>query len=90
MATSQRFLKPLSLFQKRVAYANAFFTDFPVPAETAAFLNPDSNYPHHFVDDDSIVSDFKHRQFCCFSPQPPTACTGKPHRCVAGRWSGEQ
>mmetsp|Transcript_11548 Transcript_11548/g.17151 ORF Transcript_11548/g.17151 Transcript_11548/m.17151 type:complete len:571 (-) Transcript_11548:511-2223(-) len=59
MATSERFLVPLKLFQKRVAYANAFFTDFPVPAETAAFLNTDSSYPHHFVYDDSVDEDVK-------------------------------
>ena len=47
MATSQEYLKPLEQFQKRIAYANAFGTDFPVPTATAAFLHWDSTYPHH-------------------------------------------
>jgi hypothetical protein len=52
MATSPEFLEPLGSFRKRIAYANAFGTDFPVPAQTAAFLNEASTYPHHFLDDD--------------------------------------
>jgi len=40
------FLKPLSLFQKRIAFANAFQTDFQVPTSTAAFLSSESTYPH--------------------------------------------
>jgi len=51
MATTPEFLKPLGNFRKRLAYANAYGTDFPVPAETAAFLSAESNYPHHFVED---------------------------------------
>lgn len=50
MATCPTFLEPLRSFRKRVAYANAYGTDFPVPAQTAAFLCPTSDYPHHFVD----------------------------------------
>lgn len=61
MATSQEFIEPLGSFRKRIAYANAYGTDFPVPAETAAFLSDQSTYPHHFSveeqenDDDSCV-----------------------------------
>jgi hypothetical protein len=51
MATCPTFLGPLSGFRKRVAYANAYGTDFPVPAGTAAFLSKNSSYPHHFHDD---------------------------------------
>ena len=51
MATSERFVNPLSLFRKRVCYANAYGTDFPVPASTAAFLSECSTYPHHVSDD---------------------------------------
>mmetsp|Transcript_12459 Transcript_12459/g.28852 ORF Transcript_12459/g.28852 Transcript_12459/m.28852 type:complete len:289 (+) Transcript_12459:1026-1892(+) len=51
MATTPKFLKPLGSFRKRIAYANAYGTDFPVPTETAAFLSPESSYPHHFVED---------------------------------------
>jgi len=40
------FLKPLSLFHKRIAFANAFRTDFQVPTSTAAFLSRESTYPH--------------------------------------------
>ena len=50
MATSPRFLTPLGLFQRRIAYANAYGTDFPVPGSTAAFLDKESDYPHCFDD----------------------------------------
>lgn len=64
MATSEEFIAPLRSFRKRIAYANAYGTDFPVPAETAAFLSDQSTYPHHFSmeekengDDSTIVVD---------------------------------
>ena len=61
MATSQQFLGPLRKFRKRIAYANAYGTDFPVPVHTAAFLSEDSEYPHHFyedgTDEDRLVVD---------------------------------
>lgn len=61
MATDPSFLGPLKRFRKRIAYANAYGTDFPVPAQTAAFLSDTSSYPHHFAeatrDDDPIVVD---------------------------------
>lgn len=47
MCTEETYLKPLSLFRKRVAYANAYQTDFVVSTESAAFLHLDSSYPHH-------------------------------------------
>jgi len=46
MSTEDEFLEPLSRFEKRVAYANAYRTDFQVPMDTAAFLSPLSSYPH--------------------------------------------
>jgi len=46
MSTSPYFLQPLSQFRRRVAYANAYHTDFPVPAATAAFLHEESSYTH--------------------------------------------
>jgi hypothetical protein len=48
MATSPYYLEPLGRFRKRIAFANAFRTDFPVPVHTAAFLSENSDYPHHF------------------------------------------
>jgi len=42
----EQFLLPLSKFQKRIAYANAFGTDFQVPTNTAAFLSEESTYSH--------------------------------------------
>lgn len=48
MAVEEEFLQPLSHFRKRICYANAYGTDFPVPASTAAFLSSSSNYPHLF------------------------------------------
>jgi hypothetical protein len=55
MATCPTFLEPLANFRKRIAYANAFGTDFPVPTSTAAFLSENSSYPHHFVDESIAV-----------------------------------
>eukprot|EP00536_Pseudo-nitzschia_multiseries_P009456 jgi/Psemu1/258162/estExt_Genewise1Plus.C_2640007 len=46
MATDQGFLRPLASFRKRIAYANGYGTDFPVPVETAAFLSDRSTFPH--------------------------------------------
>lgn len=46
MSTEESFLGPLSKFEKRIAYANAFRTDFQVPTDTAAFLSSLSTYPH--------------------------------------------
>merc|ERR1712232_246612 len=70
MATTPYFLSPLSKFRRRVAYANAFHTDFPVPTQTAAFLNRKNNYSHHFVsgifekyDDENDVSKKKSATF---------------------------
>jgi hypothetical protein len=56
MATSPEFLEPLGSFRKRIAYANAFGTDFPVPAHTAALLNEESTYPHHFLDVTTVTT----------------------------------
>ena len=49
MATEEVFLAPLRRFQYRVAYANAFGTDFQVPTSTAAFLSA-SDTPHYIID----------------------------------------
>jgi hypothetical protein len=50
MATQPYYLDALASFRKRVAYANAYSTDFMVPTETAAFLNSESHTPHSFLD----------------------------------------
>jgi hypothetical protein len=52
MCTCPSYLEPLRSFRKRIAYANAYKTDFVVPTNTAAFLNPESTYPHHISDED--------------------------------------
>jgi Putative serine esterase (DUF676) len=57
MATQSSYVQPLSLFQKRICYANAYGTDFPVPASTAAFLSEHSTVPHYFADDDDVTID---------------------------------
>ena len=50
MATDyERFLLPMSRFQHRIAYANAFMTDFQVPTSTAAFLSKRSIVPHYVL-----------------------------------------
>jgi hypothetical protein len=68
----EMFLRPLEMFRKRVAYVNAFRTDFQVPTGTAAFLSRKSSYPHVICgsdgsytvnggdddDDDSVHPDF--------------------------------
>ena len=52
MATTPEFLLPLGHFRQRIAYANAYGTDFPVPCQTAGFLNEESSSPHYFYDED--------------------------------------
>ena len=50
MSTDSTYLDPLASFRKRIAYANCYGTDFPVPVGTAAFLSEKSTYPHQFLD----------------------------------------
>lgn len=49
MCLQDKYLTPLRNFRKRIAYANAYRTDFQVPTETAAFLNSDSEVEHIVV-----------------------------------------
>ncbi len=58
MCTDSTFLDPLASFRKRIAYANCYGTDFPVPVKTAAFLSDKSTYPHH------IESNFRVEKEC--------------------------
>jgi len=48
MCTEPAYLNPLASFRERIAYANAFGTDFQVPTNTAAFLSDRSTYPHRY------------------------------------------
>jgi len=57
MCTCPTYLELLALFEKRIAYANAYYTDFAVPTQTAAFLNENSTYPHHILDIAPSVED---------------------------------
>jgi hypothetical protein len=61
LCLDETFLKPLRAFEKRLAYANAHGTDFPVPTATAAFL-ADTDSPHGVVatedENDSFASTF--------------------------------
>lgn len=50
MSTDPYFLRPLSVFKRRVAYANGYHTDFPVPTSTAAFLHEESSHAHFWED----------------------------------------
>ena len=61
MATSEQFKKPLASFQRRIAYANAYKTDFPVPCATAAFLDINNDYPHYFSECNKQNADEKER-----------------------------
>jgi hypothetical protein len=49
MCLQEKYLGPLRHFQKRIAYANAYRTDFQVPTETAAFLNADSKVENKVI-----------------------------------------
>ena len=83
MATSPTFVKPLGIFRKRIAYANAYGTDFPVPAHTAAFLSESSEYPHHFLDDgdtqDRLVVDDNGLVIATLHTPPLPEDTKLPH-----------
>jgi len=50
MAVDEIFITPLMSFSKRLAYINAFGTDFQVPTSTAAFLDSESTYPHYVIE----------------------------------------
>jgi len=49
MCLQEKYLSPLRNFRQRVAYANAYCTDFQVPTSTAAFLSSTSGVAHHVV-----------------------------------------
>ncbi len=49
MCLQDRFLSPLRSFRRRIAYANAYGTDFQVPTSTAAFLHEKSGVEHQVV-----------------------------------------
>ncbi|KAL3777298.1 hypothetical protein ACHAW5_004678 [Stephanodiscus triporus] len=49
MCLQDRYLSPLRCFRHRIAYANAYGTDFQVPTSTAAFLNESSGVAHRLV-----------------------------------------
>ena len=57
MATCNAYVSSLTSFKHRIAYANIFQTDFPVPTATAAFLSPRSTYPHSIVsvEDNNLI-----------------------------------
>ena len=49
MCLRDKYLMPLRNFRQRIAYANAYGTDFQVPTETAAFLNLKSGVGHFVI-----------------------------------------
>ena len=49
MCVDNEYLVPLGNFRQRIAYANAYGTDFQVPCQTAAFLNDNSGVGHFVV-----------------------------------------
>lgn len=53
LCQDDEFLRPLSNFTKRIAYANAFSTDAAVPTSTAAFLSDSSSSVHSLVEESS-------------------------------------
>ena len=50
---NENFLFPLKQFQKRIAVANAYKTDFLVSVSSGAFLSLDSDSVHHYQDGNS-------------------------------------
>ena len=63
MCLQEKYLSPLRNFRQRVAYANAYCTDFQVPTSTAAFLSSTSGVAHHVVAFRSkIDGDTNHRE----------------------------
>jgi len=50
MSLLPRFLNPLYRFRKRIAYVNAFGTDFQVPTKTGAFLHKQSHVLHTYIE----------------------------------------
>lgn len=57
MATEPKYYNSLKAFRKRIAYANAYRTDFPVPTATAAFLHERSSYPHYYENTTTTTND---------------------------------
>lgn len=84
MCTCPSYLEPLRLFRKRIAYANAYCTDFVVPTSTAAFLNPDSTYPHYTttptkdLDGESQTSSYKRGMVVATFNTPPGKSGSRP------------
>lgn len=72
MAFESIYTAPLRKFRKRIAYANAFGTDFQVPTCTAAFLCPESPHPHIMVDgEEDDISDDEHVVLTVETKQDP-------------------
>lgn len=57
MCLDEEFLVPLRNFRQRIAYANAYGTDFQVPCQTAAFLNDNSGVCHFLIGARSLCTD---------------------------------
>ncbi|KAL7458856.1 hypothetical protein ACHAWC_010537 [Mediolabrus comicus] len=57
MCLQDEFLVPLRNFRQRIAYANAYGTDFQVPCQTAAFLNDKSGVGHFVVEARCMCND---------------------------------
>ena len=57
MSTKETFLIPLGLFRNRVAYSNAYHTDFMVSNQSGAFLHHENEYPHDMIEKAFTESD---------------------------------
>eukprot|EP00984_Skeletonema_dohrnii_P022501 scaffold11620_cov199-Skeletonema_dohrnii-CCMP3373.AAC.4 len=57
MCLDEEFLVPLRNFRRRIAYANAYGTDFQVPCQTAAFLNDNSGVGHFLIGARCLIND---------------------------------
>mmetsp|Transcript_16982 Transcript_16982/g.37111 ORF Transcript_16982/g.37111 Transcript_16982/m.37111 type:complete len:235 (+) Transcript_16982:391-1095(+) len=54
--TTRDYLHPLQQFQKRIALANAYNTDFLVSVSSGAFLSSRSDSVHHHQDSDVVAA----------------------------------
>jgi hypothetical protein len=71
LAMDPKYLNPLQRFQRRIAYANSFGTDFQVPTATAGFLSPDSASPHTIIQSPSSPAASSSESFIVLTAQTP-------------------
>lgn len=79
LATCGKYLEPLSLFHKRIAFSNSHHTDLMVTTNSGGFLHPGSSYPHHPIPlHDKYTADLESKDskniLTSFSPKYLAGC----------------